>query len=34
MVSVYKDIDAEDEFGKYFTEDGIVAQAKVGLQDL
>lgn len=34
MVAVYKDIDAEDEFGKYFTEDGIVAQTKVGLQDL
>lgn len=34
MVSVYKDIDAEDEFGKYFSEDGIVAQQKIGLQDL
>lgn len=34
MVSIYKDIDAEDEFGKYFSEDGIVPQAKVGLQDL
>lgn len=34
MVSVYKDIDAEDEFAKYFSEDGITPQAHVGLSDL
>lgn len=34
MVSVYKDIDAEDEFGKYFSADGITAQSKTALQDL
>ena len=34
LVSVYKDIDAEDEFAKYFSEDGIVHQAQIGLQDL
>lgn len=34
MVSIYKDIDAEDEFGKYFADGEITAQAKTGLQDL
>lgn len=34
LVSVYKDIDAEDEFGKYFSNGEIVAQPKVGLEDL
>lgn len=34
LVRVYKDIDAEDEFGKYFADGEIMAQAKTGLQDL
>ena len=34
LVSVYKDIDAEDEFGDYFSEDGIVAKEKTKLSDL
>lgn len=34
MCQVYKDIDAEDEFGKYFADGEIMAQAKTGLQDL
>lgn len=34
MCQVYKDIDAEDEFGKYFSDGEIMAQAKTGLQDL
>ena len=31
---LYKDIDAEDEFGDYFSEDGIVAKEKTKLSDL
>lgn len=34
MCKVYKDIDAEDEFGDYFSEDGIVAKEKTKLTDL
>ena len=34
MVGVYKDIDAEDEFAQYFSEDGIVPQKQIGLHDL
>ena len=34
LVSVYKDIEAEDEFGDYFSEDGIVAKEKTKLSDL
>lgn len=34
MCQIYKDIDAEDEFGKYFSDGEIVAQEKKSLQDL
>lgn len=34
MVSTYLDIEAEDEFGKYFADGEIVAAQKVGLSDL
>ena len=34
LVSVYKDIDAEDEFGKYFSDGNIIAPQKVGLENL
>lgn len=34
MVKIYKDIDADEEFGKYFSEDGIKAAEKVTLSDL
>lgn len=34
MVSIYTDIEASDEFGKYFGEDGIKQQEKKSLNDL
>lgn len=34
MCKVYKDIDKEDEFADYFSEDGIVAKEKTKLSDL
>lgn len=34
MVKVYKDIDADEQLGKYFNENGIIANKKVGLADL
>jgi integrase len=34
MVSIYTDTDVDDELGKYFSEDGIVAQEKKSLSDL
>lgn len=34
LVQVYKDIEPEDEFGKYFSDGEIIAQKKVGLEDL
>lgn len=34
MVNVYKDINDDDEIGKYFTEDGIVKVEQKGLSDL
>lgn len=34
MVGVYKDIDADEEFGKYFKDGEIVAQKQAGLGDL
>lgn len=34
MVKIYKDIDADEEFGKYFSENGIKQSEKVTLEDL
>lgn len=34
LVGVYKDIDDEDEFEKYFSDDGILAQQPASLSDL
>lgn len=34
MVATYLDVEPEDEFGKYFADGEIVAQKKVGLEDL
>lgn len=34
LVGVYKDLDAEDEFADYFSEDGIISKEKTKLSDL
>ena len=34
MVATYKDIDDEEEIGKYFADGEIIAQKQTGLSDL
>lgn len=34
MVGIYKDIDDEEEIGKYFADGEIVGQKQAGLSDL
>jgi len=34
MVNLYKDIDGEEEFGKYFSDDGIIPAETKGLKEL
>jgi hypothetical protein len=34
MIEIYDDNEAEDDFAKYFTSDGIVKVEKKGLDDI
>lgn len=34
MVQVYKDIDSEEEFGKYFVDGEIIGQKQTSLSEL
>ena len=34
MITIYNDNSAVDDFGKYFSSDGIIAQEQKGLSDI